>query len=956
MVHRRGWIAAALIGAAIALLAPAVAKANRPQPGNGKTNGTGQSLVKVQCGKCCTSPSVTAVTPSLGSAGTLVTITGAGLGPVNAVYFGQQTAAFTHVNGSTITATVPANGPGSTVAVTAAYEGCATGASKASYTYTIGELSMEGPLHPTTCTDRAPEWTSPPADSSLAIDPPPTLTFDTLTPTFHITTRFVESGIAESPSGRACYVGPNNQGDFESFAGGNQGTYSATLEQCQLQPAQRAQKDGRCPYRDTDVHGNKQEGWWVPVDENAQDNLASNGGNYGNSSSGEIALPTTGLFDPTHLVATLRITAWISQTDTQNGSIEMTDTTSSDPFTVVILPAALVQLSAVPYTIIYHPPGDESTAKQSFETTYGTSLTIGENKEASNTTTVDNSESTKFSVKAAWEGVGFNGAWSSSWDKTTQYGFGTTYENTNEDKNSLGFRYSRGVGADNKLIPGDGKTCSPTKGGDWDCTNLIHAPEYLQRQPFWEDRFVLLAHPQFAEYVFGNGQDRSVMYGADPAVVEYTVRKLAACARGAIIHNQEQCSAQYDDKYLTAPNGGPVVYKNEGRFFTLSRAEAAHLLTLDPFYVNGQGGGDLGVDRALGGIPGGGPYGESNVEETPSLAEVKATNKEFKNSQTKAQQWTSSEITDVVGNEDSAGLSISKTLGGQESSQGEGNGGGKDGGPSVDVGEELTLSNSDKSTYKTAAKTTLSNSTAVSEETVAEAEAKLEDGDSTDPNSKGWHDPLPYLPTAEPYLDRLFGSLMYVDPFAPRFFNGPVVRPNGLVSPLLGQEMREAVASPHFADVRSGSALNGAIGLLAEEGIMSGLARNLFEPRAALTQEQLAAALARVGRLPLEVSSRAFTNPARPSQTAVSQRELASAIARAFGLSRAASVGLVRDDLHGFQGKRPVTRAQAAQVLFNVLNLRCPGSCRLHIATKHSTRHHRTAHHQRLRQISHPGH
>jgi hypothetical protein len=172
MVHRRGWIAAALIGAAIALLAPAVAKANRPQPGNGKTNGTGQSLVKVQCGKCCTSPSVTAVTPSLGSAGTLVTITGAGLGPVNAVYFGQQTAAFTHVNGSTITATVPANGPGSTVAVTAAYEGCATGASKASYTYTIGELSMEGPLHPTTCTDRAPEWTSPPADSSLAIDPP----------------------------------------------------------------------------------------------------------------------------------------------------------------------------------------------------------------------------------------------------------------------------------------------------------------------------------------------------------------------------------------------------------------------------------------------------------------------------------------------------------------------------------------------------------------------------------------------------------------------------------------------------------------------------------------------------------------------------------------------------------------------------------------------------------------
>jgi hypothetical protein len=108
---RRRWIGAALISAALTLLVPAVAAANRPQPGGGKTNGIGQSLVKVQCGKCCTSPSVTGVTPSLGSAGTQVAVTGPGVGAVNAVYFGQKTAFFTRVNSWTISATVPANGP-----------------------------------------------------------------------------------------------------------------------------------------------------------------------------------------------------------------------------------------------------------------------------------------------------------------------------------------------------------------------------------------------------------------------------------------------------------------------------------------------------------------------------------------------------------------------------------------------------------------------------------------------------------------------------------------------------------------------------------------------------------------------------------------------------------------------------------------------------------------------------
>jgi hypothetical protein len=400
---RRWGILVVLATAVLALFTAAAATAYHPQPGSGAGNirTNGQALAPAQCGSCCSAPTIASVTPSLGPGDTQVTISGTGLYEVKTVYFGGQAAAFSIVNGSTISATVPLDSPGSTVAVTAAYPGCSSGASGASYTYPIGELSLEGPLHPQTCTDSAPEWTSPPTNSSAAVDPPQTLTFDTLAPTFHITTHFLESGIPEYSHGVECYIGPNNGGNLEKFAGGDRGEYSATLEVCELQPAQGAKTDGACPYWDTDVHGSKQQGWWVPVQgaEGVKDKLASNNGNYGNSSYGEIALPTTGLFDPTHLVATLRITAWATQKDTQNGSISMTASTSSDPFTVVILPAAMVQLSAVPYTILYQPPGDESTAKQSYETTYGTSLTLGRNNEASNTTAVENSESTKFSLK-----------------------------------------------------------------------------------------------------------------------------------------------------------------------------------------------------------------------------------------------------------------------------------------------------------------------------------------------------------------------------------------------------------------------------------------------------------------------------------------------------------------------------------------------------------------------------
>ena len=122
----------------------------------------------------------------------------------------------------------------------------------------------------------------------------------------------------------------------------------------------------------------------------------------------------------------------------------------------------------------------------------------------------------------------------------------------------------------------------------------------VSHEPFWDDEFVLLVHPQFAIYDIGQGQYTDVYYGAEPVTATIPVASLDACARGipSPYQGQDPCSASYSDTTLIAPASG-VVYRGSANTVELTAGEASSLLKLDPFYEGGQGA-DLPPTRGIG--------------------------------------------------------------------------------------------------------------------------------------------------------------------------------------------------------------------------------------------------------------------------------------------------------------------------------------------------------------------
>ena len=221
----------------------------------------------------------------------------------------------------------------------------------------------------------------------------------------------------------------------------------------------------------------------------------------------------------------------------------------------------------------------------------------------------------------------------------------------------------------------------------------------LSHEPFWDDEFVLLVHPQFAIYDIGQGQYTDVYYGAEPVTATIPVASLDACARGipSPYQGQDPCSASYSDTTLIAPATG-IVYRGSANTVELTAAEAGSLLKLDPFYEGGQGV-DLAPTRALEiqQEPYGSYYG---FGEKPYTVMHTYTNTQVSTTTTGQQTVSSSGVTDVVGNDFNAGFSFGL---GQEG---------------VNANEGLTLDNSDKVTTDSMVSTTFSDSTAVSQQAV----------------------------------------------------------------------------------------------------------------------------------------------------------------------------------------------------------------------------------------------
>ena len=778
-------------------------------------------------------PKITRISPTFGSGGTYVTIAGSKLGLIDKIFFGGTAAGFqvhAQPNG-TIVVPAPYLSPGSTVPVTALYRGEIM-ESTAKFSYTIGEMDIEGPT----------QWDGEDRDSawfngrhhSLTSHPPKALQFTGTPPVFHIITAFTNN--ADTPIYPPSPV-PHNVG--------NKGKYSAILRMCSVDATPtHAPGERSC----TNWDGNS--GIWVEVDGGSQMMTLDRPGPIGeyHTAEGGLALPTASAFDETHLVRTFQLDMTLQQQDTNTAEAEVrrTDSLTTEPFDVVLIPTALIQMKDVPYTIIYHPPGNLSTSNFSTQATYGTNFKLGNTKDISNSYKDTSSNQTKVS-----EGVGYslgsengrgiaasvNFGGGDSWDKTTTESFGTTHDSQDSGGTSLAFTSTFQTAANPALVPNKGDTCASST--DCSPSTLKHhssQPANLDGkggsgyfiEPFWDDLFVLLIHPQFGYWVLGDGEDRFVMLRAVQAVGEIHVSDLAACANHQTVLGQDRCVVTYSDSDIKTADGKELTYQGASREITLSAADATELLKLDPFYGSGQSA-QIATRRGL--LIARPSYG-AKVHETPPGPFATSYNNTMMTGTGKTETVTTvSSVEDVIGSDWSVGETLAY------------------------IGSEgVTVTNSEKKTSNTTIKTVLSDSTAIQNQVVTSVTVSLNDVDNTTISPGGvackiCHDPLPDIPRVNVYLDRIFGSFMYQEPDAPSG-NRFAIKPQQIANTALTAMMQREQSYRRYSDVPDDSPAKVAIGLLSETRIMPGYPNGKFQPNDPLTRQQLATIISKAVRLP----------------------------------------------------------------------------------------------------------
>jgi hypothetical protein len=588
-------------------------------------------------------------------------------------------------------------------------------------------------------------------------------------------------------------------------------------------------------------------------------------------------------------------------------------------------------LSAIPYTILYFPPGDQSKSAQTLTDNFGTNFTLNGSKSQSNSTAVMNSGSTKFSIDFSYGGFGLNSDSTAGWSTTDEVGYALNNGTSNQASAALSLSISRTLGPDEDLVPGNGDQCASS-------TNCIPADyltptaQYLD-EPFWNDVFLLEVHPQFAFYRFGSGQDEYVQRGADPDFAAITVAELDGCARGADPANVSSwCSIPVTTSFVKASGslGGqsvqgqcPAPQNEPEACLTLTPAEATNFLSIDPFYAGGQNAElqSRGIQ-----ITGSQPYGSmftpdcssspSNCNKytsptpvadnalvfAPTLQYTKGTS-----STTTSSQTDETTITNVVSDEESEGASIKVN----ESP--------------VSAGESLTFSGGDQTTTKDSISTTFGNSNAISDQQVSLDMASLDDVDNTSPSGScsKCHNPLPNMPKVTVYLDPQFGTYMFQDAGA------PAPPPDGLTLEQVGRQLLSTIGQEQQNDgVASSSPQRVPVDQVLGLRLMSAPEAK-FDSGDPFTQSQLASAIAALFHVSTTETAPLFTDTQAAAGAGVTEAQLSAALAEAFGVGSTASQELVKVGTTTFTPSVTVTRGEAAETLAAAVDDYCSAGCTL---------------------------
>ena len=362
------------------------------------------------------------VSPKVASGGSQVLLTGLRpfAGPIS-VKFGALPASYAGVNpDGTVTAGAPYNGvAGSSVRISIVQNGAIVAESDDLFSYRIAHMEVTGPMPMDRSAIGDARWAS--GRGHLMVSYAPAVLAFSEQPVFHVSVAFVDDSGVSPPS----YNPP--------FSVGNYGKFYAHLQNCDVSKPPVA-GPSQCKNWDGNV------GTWADAGPVVSLRLDSHRPDV--SESGDLALKTDGLFDQANLVRTLRIVMSVEENDTiMSVGSDRVDSKDSSAFTAVLAPSAFIQVKVTPFTIVYQPPGNASTAFYQTSATYSTSFKLGNTTEQSNTSSSQQTESTKASVKltipAGGSSFAFGADMGESWDTTTKMGFGTAENSTDTTTNTI---------------------------------------------------------------------------------------------------------------------------------------------------------------------------------------------------------------------------------------------------------------------------------------------------------------------------------------------------------------------------------------------------------------------------------------------------------------------------------------------------------------------------------------
>jgi hypothetical protein len=234
--------------------------------------------------------------------------------------------------------------------------------------------------------------------------------------------------------------------------------------------------------------------------------------------------------------------------------------TETVPVNIVVLPAALMQLKVIPFTIMYVPPGNASQAGVTMTTTYTTTDTTGTTKEIDNTNKQDNwgqDEEDLHLTDKLYDifSIKFDLSSSEKWDKSTTLFTGQQASLSRSDTVSTTNAETLGVAPP----PSGSLEPAPGSAGTYD------------NEAFWNDEIVVMPHPQFGLWDFYGVMSMQMLgtasAGSDPHF-PIRLRDLDACANAS------------------APFADGLALQDTS--VVLSASDCAALAALDPFWDKGQ--------------------------------------------------------------------------------------------------------------------------------------------------------------------------------------------------------------------------------------------------------------------------------------------------------------------------------------------------------------------------------